>query len=62
MIDMNLKTELNLKQNTSHRETTFLDFNLFINKGQIKASLSHKSNSYYFKVVRFPHKISTIPS
>ena len=50
------------KENTSYSETAFLDLHLFINEGQIEASLYDKRNSYNFSVVRFPCKCSTIPS
>ena len=50
------------KEKTSHTETTFLDFYLCINEGQIQTSLCDKRNSYNFNVVRFPYKSSTIQS
>ena len=50
------------KENSSHTETTFLDFYLCINEGQIQTSLCDKRNSYNFNVVRFPYKSSTIQS
>ena len=50
------------KENTSHTEITFLEFHLYINEGQIQASLSDKGNSYNCNIVRFPYKSSTIPS
>ena len=50
------------KENTSHTGTSFLDFHLCRNKGQIQTSLHNKRNSYNFNVVRFPYKSSTIPS
>ena len=50
------------KEKTSHTETAFLDFHLYINERQIDTSLYDKRNSYNFNVVRFPYKSSTIPS
>ena len=50
------------KENTSHRETTFLDLHLCVNQGQIQTSLYDKKNSYNFNVVRFPNKSINIPS
>ena len=56
-------SELILKmENTSHRQTTFLDLHLCINEGQIQTSLYDKKNSYNFNVVRFSYKSNTIPS
>ena len=40
------------KENTSHRETNFLDLLLYINEGQIQASLYDKRDSYNFNNVR----------
>ena len=55
--------ELILKnKKTSHKEATFLDLHLCINKGQIQTSLHDKRNSCNFNVVRFPYKSSTIPA
>ena len=50
------------KEKTSHTETAFLDFHLYINERQIDTSLYDKRNSYNFNVVRFPYKSSTIAS
>ena len=50
------------KENTSHRETTFLDLHLCVNQGQTQTSLYDKKNSYNFNVVRFPNKSINIPS
>ena len=56
-------SERNLKkENTSHRETTFLNLHLRINEGQIQTSLCRKRNSYNFNVMRFPYKSRHIPS
>ena len=50
------------KENTLHRETTFLDLYLCINEGQIQTSLYDKRNSCNFNVVRCPYKCLTRPS
>ena len=50
------------KENTSHKEITFLDLHLCINEGQIQTSLYDKRDSYNCNVVRFSYKNSTIPS
>ena len=51
------------KGNTSHRETTFLDFHFCVNEGQIQTSkFKFKRKSYNFNVMRFPYKSGTIPS
>ena len=56
-------SELNLKkENTSHRETTFLNLHLRINEGQIQTFLCGKRNSYNFNIMRFPYKSRHIPS
>ena len=55
--------ELILKnKKTSHKEATFLDLHLCINKGQIQTSLFDKRKSYNFNAVRFACKSSNIPS
>ena len=55
-----VKTSLILKkENTSYRETNFLDLHLCKNEGQIQTSLYDKRNFYNFNFVRFPYKSST---
>ena len=55
--------ELTLKkENSSHKETAFLDLHLHINEGQMQICLYDKRNSYILKAVSFLYKSSSITS
>jgi hypothetical protein len=50
------------KENSSHKEATFLDMGIEINNGTISTKLYDKRDAFGFSIVRMPYASSNVPS